>query len=199
MRAYTLRFVSLTLALALVGCGAPPSDSAYLNRGDPASLLDASSEVISFSTASKHDLKELGMWIERDAPTRAELNCASDDKLCGEARRLLIARGVPVEAGAIADRSVTLIYERILAHDCDHRFVDNTHNYYNTSDAAFGCSVAANMVQQVTDKQEFVNPNTAGKPSAVRAVNDIKRAYTPRPIVEPYKVGDSSVAKAKTQ
>jgi type IV pilus biogenesis protein CpaD/CtpE len=100
--------------------------------------------------------------------------------------------------GMSNDNSVTLVYERILARDCDQRYVDNPRNYYNTNHRAFGCATAANMVQQVTNKQEFISPNLSDDPSAVRAINDMNRAYVPRPIVDSYNVGDSAVAKSKS-
>jgi type IV pilus biogenesis protein CpaD/CtpE len=63
---------------------------------------------------------------------------------------------------------------------------------------AFGCATAANMVQQVTDKQSFVSPSLLDDASAARAVNDVNRAYAPRPAVAPYSVDSSVVSKAKS-
>jgi type IV pilus biogenesis protein CpaD/CtpE len=111
---------------------------------------------------------------------------------------VLELHGVPTTVGQGGQRTVTLVYERILARDCTKAYVDNSENFYNTNHPSFGCSVAGNMVQQVTDKQEFVNPSLADDPSAVRAVNDMRRAYTPRDIVKPYSVDESLAGKAKT-
>ena len=197
---FSLRQISITAALLLVtACGIPPSDSAFLNRGGPESLLDVSSEVVNLSVASAGDLKDLSAWIERDQPTRAQLNCKASDKRCAETQKILDLHGVPVTMGNNADQSVTLTYSRILARDCNQRYVDNGQNHYNTSHASFGCAVAANMVQQVTDKQEFISPNLSDDPSAARAVNDIHRAYKPRDVVKPYSVDESIVSKSKTE
>ncbi len=185
-------------ALALAGCGAPPSASSYFNRGGPESLIDVSSEVVNLNASSAREVKELATWIENDRPTRASLNCAITDKFCTEAKKILELHGVPVTAGQSAQQSITLVYERILARDCAKAYVDNPDNFYNTNHPSFGCSIASNMVQQVTDKQEFVNPSLADDPSAVRAVNDMRRAFTPRDIVKPYAVDESLAGKAKT-
>lgn len=186
-------------ALALSACGQPPGPNAYLNRGEPESLIDTSSEVVNLSVASPADVKELSAWVAKDRPTRAELNCTGTGRQCTEARKVLELNGVPIMLSANNEQSVTLIYERILARDCENRYVDNTHNHYNTNHPAFGCSVAANIVQHVTNRQEFVSPNLSEAPSAVRAVNDVKRAYKPRPVILPYEAVDNAMSgKAKS-
>ena len=191
-------FVSAFL-LALSACGHAPGNAAFLNRGGPESLLDVSSEVVSLSVAQDSDLKDLSAWIERDQPTRAELNCNPSEKRCKETQKILDLHGVPFANGSSTGQSVTLTYARILARDCDQRFVDNVPNHHNAYHPAFGCAVAANMVQQVTDKQEFISPNLSDDPSAARAVNDMYRAYTPRPVVAPYNVDESIVSKSKSE
>ena len=193
---------SLLMASALLvlgACGTPPTDSAYQTRGGPEALLDVSSEVVSLGVGSASEVNDLDVWIGRDHPSRAELNCASGDKHCRDARRVLEKANIPVVAGANGGQSVTLVYERIVARDCNPRYIDNRGNYYNTNHAAFGCAVSANMVQHVTNKQEFINPSLLDDPSAVRGVNDLKRAYAPRPIVAPYSLDESLVEKARTE
>ena len=183
-------------ALLLSACGQPPRDSAYQNRGTPESLLDISSEVVSLNVASPADMADLTTWIGRDQPTRAELNCDANEKYCRDAETLLRKKNVPVTRGTQGAQAVTLVYARVVARDCDQRFRDNVHNFYNTNHAAFGCSVAANMVQHVTDKREFTNPSLLDDPSARGAVNAIRNASAPRPLVKPYKLDDSLVNKA---
>lgn len=195
-----LSFTALILSGALLAaCGPRPSDNAYLNRGGPESLIDVSSEVVTLSIASEKDRADLAAWIERDQPTRVELSCSNAGNACDETQKILELSGVPYNDVAAVANAVTLVYERILARDCSARYVDNPHNFYNTNHRAFGCAISANMVQQVTDKQEFISPVLADNPSAVRAVNDHKRAYAPRDIVKPYSVEESLAAKAKTQ
>jgi hypothetical protein len=195
----SLRSVAIVTALiGLSACGKPPADSAFFNRGGPEALLDVSSEVVNLSVASSQDVKDLSAWLEKDRPTRAELNCAEGERRCLEAQKVLDLQGVPMVLGNANDASVTLVYERILARDCNQRYVDNPANYYNTYHPSFGCATSANMVQQVTDKQEFVAPNLSDDPSAVRGVNDMRRAYKPRPEVKPYTVDDALANKSKS-
>ncbi len=197
---FTARSALLAFSLVIVAaCGKEPPDSAFLNRGGPEALLDVSSEVVNLSVATQPDRRDLSNWIEKDQPTRAELNCPQGSRTCTEAEKILDLHGVPVTPGNGADQTVTLIYQRILARDCNQRYVDNVPNHYNAYHADFGCSISANMVQEVTDKQEFISPNLADDPRATRAVNDYNRAYAPRPIVAPYGVGDSVVSKSKSQ
>lgn len=199
-RIFSARTLVIGLSvLALSACGKAPAPSAYLNRGGPESLLDVSSEVVTLNANSSKDLQELSSWIERDQPTRAELNCLAGDKYCTESQKVLDLYGVPASAGMAGTGTVTLVYERILARDCSSSYVDNRDNFYNTNHASFGCANAANMVQQVTNKQSFINPNLSDDPSAVRAVNDIHRAYAPREIVKPYSIDQSIVGKAKSE
>lgn len=187
--------------MLLAGCGHPPSSpsTAYLNRGGPESLIDVSSEVVNLRAATAKDVRELGTWIAKDAPSRAQLNCATDSKSCKDARKLLTARGVTVTDGLTGDDSVTLVYERVVVRDCEQRYVDNRDNFYNLNHPSFGCAVASNMVRQVTNKEEFINPDLSDSPSAVRAVNDYRRAHTPRPVVAPYDINESLTSSAKSQ
>ena len=92
------------------------------------------------------------------------------------------------------------MYERILAHDCNPRFVNNTNNPYNGYHPAFGCAVSANIVQHVSDKQEFVSPNLSDNPSAKGGINTLQRAFAPKTKeAEAYSVDKSVVSNAKTQ
>ncbi|MES2984380.1 MAG: hypothetical protein V4735_04235 [Pseudomonadota bacterium] len=195
----TLACLLVVTSLALSACSQKPRDSAYLNRGGPESLLDVSSEVVNLGTGTASELQDLSSWISKDQPTRAELRCSPGEKRCNEAQKLLQLHGVPFDLAASGESSVTLIYERILARDCNQRFVDNVTDDYNAPHPAFGCSISANMVQHVTNKQEFISPNLSDDPSAVRSVGDIRNANTPREIVAPYSVNEAQTAKAGNQ
>ena len=176
----SIRWISSVVLLMAAAACTPPADSAFFNRGGPESLLDVSSEVVTLGVESPAKLKELSAWIAKDNPTRAELYCNLNALSCTNAKRLLESKAIAVSVVPSADNSVTLIYERILARDCSQRFVDNTHDVYNASHPAFGCSVAANMVQQVSNKREFVNPNLSDTPPAAGGVAAYNRAYAPK-------------------
>ncbi|MFM9890934.1 MAG: hypothetical protein ACKVOE_09935 [Rickettsiales bacterium] len=189
----------LALTLMLVACQRPP-DSAFLARGGPESLIDVSSEVVNLSVAGPKEITELSRWIERDPPTRAELYCGANDTRCTEAQKALQLSGVPVTLVGSGDRTVTLVYERILARDCNPRFVEVTHDQYNALSPSYGCATAANIVQHVSDKQQFVSPALSANPSAVGAVSAYNRATAPRAVKRPdgYDLSDSLVSKAAT-
>ena len=176
---YTRVIGSLLLLAAFSACK-PSADSAFFNRGDPEALLDVSSEVVNLGIENPAKLRDLSAWIAKDQPTRAELYCNLNDPRCKSAKKLLESQAVLTAVVPSNDNSVALIYERILARDCNQRFVDNTHDHYNAAHPAFGCSVTANMVQHVSDKREFVNPNLSDVPSAAGGVAAYNRAYAPR-------------------
>jgi hypothetical protein len=166
--------------VALLGACTQPPNSAYLDRGHPQSLLDVSSEVVSLSVAGKTDLDALSTWIAKDQPTRAELFCEEATPDCKSAKKILEAANVGVEVNPSPNNTVTLVYERILARDCSARYNDGYHSQYNAYTTSFGCAVSANMVQQVSDKRDFINPNLSDDPSARGAVSAYQRAYAPK-------------------
>ncbi len=188
------------LLLALAACGPVPKDSAFYNRGGPESLLDVSSEVVNLSVAGPNELAELKNWVQSDVPTRAELYCVEGDMQCNAVRQVLDRAGVPTMNVPSNQYSVALVYERILARDCNSRFVDNHRNPYNTPHPSFGCANAANIVQHVSDKQQFVNPNITDTPNATGAVQAYGRAYTPRAAsADTYSIDKSLTAGAKSE
>ncbi len=182
---FSLRSVLIVVGfLALAACDRPP-ESVYGSRG-PDALLDISSEVVNLGIAQPSDRDELSRWIDKDQPTRAELYCMNGDFNCSATQKLLDRRHVPTMLVPSGNNTVTLVYERILAHDCNPRHTD-PQDYYNADYPAFGCATAANIVQQVSNKQDFVNPRLSDNPSAVAAVNAVQRAYAPPPAGEQKK------------
>ncbi len=198
-----MRIHALLLALALpllAGCGDKPSDAA-LNRTSPESLLDVSAEIVNLSVADSQSVSELAEWIQRDTPTRAELYCTGSEPRCSDAKKAFELMGVPVTVMGGGSQMATLVYERILARDCNPSFVDTKPNFYNAPTPSFGCAVSANIVQHVSDKQEFVNPALSDNPNASGAVSAYSRAYAPRTPQHPdgYTLDESLVSKSITQ
>lgn len=186
-----LRKISV-VGLVLLGACVLPKDSAFMNRGGPETLLDVSSEVVNLNLATAGDVTALGDWIAQDAPNRAELHCAAGSKHCADATSLLEKRGVPVAAVNSGANTVALIYERIVARDCNQRFREPRSTlWHNEGGPAHGCSVAANIVQHVSDKSVFINPPLSDDPSAVGPVDAMRRMNAPRQqTVQPYSVKD---------
>ena len=166
--------------LLVAACSQVPQE-AYFNRGSPESLLDASSEVVNIALTGQDSVAELADWINQDQPSRAELVCLESDPVCKKARAVFDQFGVQVQYTAAADSSATLIYERVLARDCENRFIDNSINPYNLNYPTFGCSVAANMVQMVSDKRQFTSPALLDYHDGEKAVQAYGKYMNPPP------------------
>lgn len=195
MRGYLTAFALIVLTLS--AC-TRPSPQAYFNRGGPESLIDVSSEIVNLTVQNDSELNELSSWINRDQPTRAELYCTDGDPMCEEAKQVLDLYGVPTLLVPSGGQTVTLVYERILARDCEQRFIDND-NPYNLHHASFGCSVAANIVQHVPNKQQFVNPNLTDYPGAEKGVQAYENYLRPPEVGAPLSVDNSLTDAASSQ
>ena len=167
-----------SLALTVSACSKIPPE-AYYNRGTPESLLDVSSEMVNVQLENDGSIDELTQWVNQDQPTRAELYCMESDKICSETQLVLEQFGVPVQFMPSADNTAVLIYERVLARDCEHRYIDNTINPYNFNHLGFGCSVASNTLQMVTDKQQITQPALMDMPDAAKAVQAYGKYSSP--------------------
>lgn len=181
---------SIALILLLAACSNPPQ-AAFFKRGAPEGLLDVSSEVVNLPVATALQVNELSSWVNRDQPTRAELYCRESDQHCADASQVLDLFNVPTVQVPSAQGTVTLVYERTLARDCEQRFIDNRDNPYNLNHPTFGCSTAANIVQHVSDKQQFVSPALLGKHDAKKATQVMERYRAPPPEVEANSVTKS--------
>lgn len=181
----------------LAACSEIPQE-AYFNRGTPESLLDMSSESVSVALGSGSGGRdELVGWVNQEQPTRADLACAQGEAACEQAREVLDQFRVPYQYGDAGRNAVVLYYERVLARDCENRFIDNSVNPYNFNHPTFGCSIAANTVQQVSDKRQFINPAlldfTDGQKS-VQAVRRYQKA-TPDPDNSGYALDKAPTSK----
>ncbi|MFZ4124442.1 MAG: hypothetical protein ACOYJ2_00020 [Rickettsiales bacterium] len=189
---------ALALMTLTVSACERPTPQAYFNRGGPESLIDVSSEVVNLTIQSDSELNDLSDWINRDQPTRAELYCTDGDPMCEEAKQVLDLYGVPTLLVPSGEQTVTLVYERILARDCEQRFIDND-NPYNLNHASFGCSIAANIVQHVPNKQQFVNPNLMDYPSAEKGVQAYENYRKPPEVRAPLSIDNSLTSAAGSQ
>ncbi|MEI7669298.1 MAG: hypothetical protein WCJ33_04385 [Pseudomonadota bacterium] len=149
------------VAVVLTSCTKSPKE-AYYNRGQPESLLDLSSEVVNLKIESPASIQVMIDVINKDQPARANLSCVASDPLCKEAKKVLQQFKVKTKYVASEKNNVALLYERTLARDCQNRFIDFTRNYQNINSPTFGCSVAVNTVQMVSNKKQFTNPALMG-------------------------------------
>ncbi len=163
--------------LALSACSEIPKQ-AYFNRGDPENLLDLSSEIVSMNLNSQASLSRIAEAVSEDPPSRVELNCPRNEKLCTQARNIFDQHGIPVQmTGGGSD--VAMIYERVVARDCENRYIDNSINPYNLNYPTLGCSITANMVQQVSDKRQFASPNLLDFQDGDKAVQTYRSYLKP--------------------
>ncbi len=159
--------VAIALLSSVAACSAIPPE-AYFERGHPEALLDQSSEVVNFELADYSALDDLLNWVNQDQPTRAELYCLDGDSTCIEAEQILQQFGVSTVFVASPDNMVTLVYERVLARDCENRYIENGVNPYNLPHPTLGCTISSNIVQMVTDKRQFTSPALLDLPDAER-------------------------------
>src|SRR5690606_4107366 len=89
---------------------------------------------------------------------RAELSCLMEDALCNQTRAILDQFAVPYEMTDGEQHQAILVYERVIARDCRHEFLSNHHNPYNLPYPGYGCSLAANSLQMIADKQQIIAP-----------------------------------------
>ncbi|TAE34530.1 MAG: hypothetical protein EAZ74_02870 [Alphaproteobacteria bacterium] len=164
--------------LFFAGCSEIPI-SAYANRGTPESLLDVSSEVVTVQLSSPDSAMEIQEWIESDQPTRAEVHCTeANAAACDTAEQSLQLYGVDYERIPSDVDELNLIYERVVANDCENRYIANRINPYNLHHPHYGCSIASNMVQMVSDRRQFVNPSLLGFVDGMQAVQDVGKYRT---------------------
>lgn len=167
------------LTVALNACSQIPQ-GAYFDRGSPYSLLDASSEVVNVALMGPDSVQEIVQWVDQDVPSQAEVYCLEDDAVCSQAIQTLEMFKVPVHYSAAADNVVVLVYDRVVARDCDNRYQDNPINPYNLNHKTFGCSTAVNMVQMVSDKRQFTSPNLLDFQEGDKAVQAYELYLQPR-------------------
>jgi len=189
-------FYIVLLSVTLVACSHIPKE-AYFGRGQPESLLDISSEVVNLKIESGSSIQEITNWINKDQPTRAELNCPDGDRLCVKVQKVLHQFDVPVKYTSTPDNTIVLVYERILARDCENRYIDNLVNPYNLHHPTFGCTTAVNIVQMVSDKRQFTSPALMDYSDAGKAVQSVGFYRTPSTF-SPAKV-DSEFQPLATQ
>jgi hypothetical protein len=167
------------VASVLAGCSQIPPQAMF-NRGSPESLMDVSSEVVSVKLNSVNAVDQMVEWIDKDEPTRAELHCSvAEDPVCKAAAEVFKLYGIDTQQTGSGERSVDLVYERVMARECDNRFMDNHINPYHMNHPTFGCSIASNMVQSVSNKQQFVHPPLLGFRDGRKAIQDVREYRKP--------------------
>ncbi len=168
--------------LLLTACQDVPSDG-FASIGNPERQLVVTTEATSLELKDKHSLDHLKEIIKTDPPKRAQLNCPTTDALCANAKSALQTANIPMEFSSPtegAGDSINLIYQRIAAAECPNRYVDNSINSANLNAPTLGCSIRSNMVQMVTDKQQFVNPGLLDYQDGEKAAKTYQNYISPQ-------------------
>jgi len=186
----------VTLLFSVSAC----SQSEFaVDRGAPEHLIDTSSEEVSFALNSKNSLSKISSAIAKDAPARAELKCFLSNSKCAQAKKILERRSIPVHTASAKSDSVTLVYERVVARDCNPRFADNTHDSSRVNHPAFGCSVSGNMVQMIGNKRQLTNPVLLDLPDAEKGVKSYQNYLKSSPASgkSSAQAGDTGIVSSK--
>ncbi len=164
----------LVCLLFLSACDYPAPE--YVSSGDPERLIDRSVETVTFGLNSKKSLTKLSEMVREDRPSSADLGCSLKNARCAQAKEIFERNGVPIRLTGEQTNNVVLSYERVVARDCNPHFIDNMSGSRSFNHPSFGCAVAANIVQMVSDKHQFTNPNLLDLQDAEKA-NQSYRAY----------------------
>lgn len=173
--------LTASMLVALSACNHIPAEASY-NRGSPFSLLDTSSEVVNVALSSESSVQEAIQWVDQDQPTQAEVYCMESDPVCSQVLDAMDMYNVPVKYTASADNMLMLMYDRVVARDCENRYVDNPINPYNLNHPSLGCAMSVNIVQMVGDKRQFTSPALMDFRDGDKAVQDYETYMRPHDV-----------------
>jgi hypothetical protein len=166
------------LSVFITSCTNTPKE-AYFKRGEPESLIDQSSEAIHLRVDSPANIQDMIDVINKDQPTRAELKCNASSVLCRDAKKVLNQFKIKTTQRPSQSQTVSLYYERVLARDCQNRFIHLRGNENNLQSPTIGCSVSANMLQMVSNKKQFLNPSIMSKGDSSKPIQAITNYSKP--------------------
>ncbi|MEK6746366.1 MAG: hypothetical protein AABY33_04990 [Pseudomonadota bacterium] len=166
MKKSFMKKYSLLLCLLSVSACTEPYNEVAVDSGDPERLIDNSSETVTFGLKTKKSLSRLSDMIKEDRPSSVELRCSLSNSRCAQAKEIFERGGIQMNFSSEQSNSVVLSYNRVMVRDCDQRFVDNMSGNRSINHPAFGCSIAGNMVQMVSDKSQFTSPSLTDLPDA---------------------------------
>lgn len=172
MKKHSFILPILAGAFFLVSCSEIPKE-AYFTHGQPETLLVHSKQEESFDITGKDSVKRILQWASQAKPSQASLHCKETNKFCNKIEKVMERNGISTTRVASHSNHVTFTYDKIAARDCENRYVDNMINPYNLNHPAYGCSMAVNMAQMVTDRREFDEPDLVDDMDARKAVQAV--------------------------
>lgn len=179
MKNTLIGFTALSsLLLVCTACSEIPKE-AYYAHGQPESLLEKSDSHATFSLSSSNSMSTVVNWLNQSNPKEAALRCQETSKNCNKLERLLVKKGITVTRTMARNNQAVFTYTTVKARDCENRYIDNMINPYNLNYPTLGCSVAANSVQMVTDRKDFIDPNLSDLPDARKSRQVMDQYNTP--------------------
>lgn len=160
----------ILVAGALQSCSRIPEETGF-TRGQPETLLSVNSESISIDLNQRNSLAQLVNYVNNSDVSRAVVTCANS-MMCGRVESVLEQYGVPYDVQSGSTDSVAVVYDRIIARDCDNKFRSNHHNPYNLNHPTYGCSTAMNQAMMVRDKRQFTDPMVLGTYDGFKAAQN---------------------------
>ena len=173
---YRVIFLSMGLIMGLVACSGVPQG--FVAKGSPESLISSSQESVRFDLTDQASIDALMGWVGNDMPTRAELSCidADENPQCQAVIKAFQSKGISIEMDMPAKRNaINLIYERVVARECQPAYQSNHSNSSNHHYTSFGCTTALNMVQSMADYSQITRPKLKDFTDAEMAVKTYRR------------------------
>lgn len=169
MRKFSILAIAI-LASVAQSCSKIPNETGF-TRGQAESLLSVNSESVSIDLGQRNALAQVVNYVNNDNASRAILTC-SNGLLCNRVESVLNQYGVPYEVKSGAGNSVAVIFDNIIARDCDNKYYSNHNNPYNLSHTTFGCSMAMNQAMMVRDKRQYTDPVVLGPYDGFKAAQN---------------------------
>ncbi len=144
MRSYILIIASLAL---IVGCSSRGNTPITAKN-----LITSSSRVVSFSLDNASSINSIDSALADSTPTKAEISCPGKLPICQTIQNKLSARKVEIKQVFDDSNRLSLIYLKTSARNCPPQ--------------VFGCSVAANTLQEIPNYKQITSPSISSPASA---------------------------------
>ncbi len=131
--------------------------------------MDVSLETTNVSLAKKNSVSNLSKMVSEYRPSSAELRCSLASTRCAQAKEILERNSIPFSVSGEKSNDVILSYKKVTARDCSTQYIDDMGGSGVENHPSFGCAVASNVVQMVSNKRQFTEPNLMDFPDAEKA------------------------------
>ncbi|MFV9875202.1 MAG: hypothetical protein AB8U25_01315 [Rickettsiales endosymbiont of Dermacentor nuttalli] len=163
------KLITFTILLCIIAC----TNGSY-TRIEPESLIDFSSEQVSFSLSSPSVIEDITNWLTNDQPSSVELGCNTNNKTCASIIKILGLYNINYKFSVI-DNNITLFYNKVVARDCNRVYCDKKGTIIRSHN--LGCAVSANTVQMVSDHKQFIEPSLLDLHDATKSVHHYNYHY----------------------